>query len=80
MYKCLKHFNFGNDIINWVKLFYYNDAKSCVSNNGTMSEFFKIVRGGGGGVRHGCPLSPYLFIICIELLSSKIMKHEDMRH
>ena len=30
MYKCLEHFNFGNELINWVKLF-YNDAKSCVS-------------------------------------------------
>ena len=53
MYKCLKHFSFGNDLINWVKLF-YNDAKSCVSNNGTMSEFFKIE----SGVRQGFPLSP----------------------
>ena len=74
MYKCLKHFSFGNDLINWVKLF-YNDAKSCVSNNGTMSELFKIER----GVRQGCPLSPYLFIICIELLSNMVMKHEDIR-
>ena len=30
---CLKHFNFGEDFIKWVKLF-YKDAKSCVSNNG----------------------------------------------
>ena len=63
MYKCLEHFNFGNELINWVKLF-YNDAKSCVSNNGNLSDFYKVQR----GVRQGCPLSPYLFIICIELL------------
>ena len=39
MYKCLEHFNFGDGLINWVKLF-YNDAQSCVSNNGHTSDFF----------------------------------------
>lgn len=73
MYKCLKHFNFGDDLINWVKLF-YNDVQSCVSNNGHLSDFFKIRR----GVRQGCPLSPFLFIICIELLSNAVRKNEDI--
>ena len=71
---CLKHFNFGEDFIKWVKLFYH-DAKSCVSNNGNMSKFFPIRR----GVRQGCPLSTYLFIICIELLSHKISTTEDIK-
>ena len=34
-----KHFNFGNSLIRWIKLF-YTDAKSCVPNNGHMSNFF----------------------------------------
>ena len=71
---CLKHFNFGEDFIRLVKLFYH-DAKSCVSNNGNMSKFFPIRR----GVRQGCPLSTYLFIICIELLSHKISTTEDIK-
>ncbi len=58
--KVMQKFNFGNDIINWVKLF-YSGAKSCVSNNGYLSDFFSINR----GVRQGCPLSPYLFIMAI---------------
>ena len=74
MYKCLEHFNFGNKFINWVKLF-YNDAKCCISNNGNLSDFFNVQR----GVRQGCPLSPYLFIICIELLSNTVMKHKDIK-
>ena len=65
--RCQKHFNFGEDFIRWVKLFYH-DSKSCVSNNGNMSNFFPILR----GVRQGCLLSTYLFIMCIELLSYKI--------
>ena len=48
---CLKHFNFGEGFIRWVKLFYH-DAKSCVSNNGNMSKLFPKRR----GVRQRCPL------------------------
>ena len=57
-----------------MKLF-YKDAKSYVSNNGNLSEFFKVQR----GVRQGCSLSQYLFIICIELLSNTVMKHPDIK-
>ena len=71
---CLKHFNFGEDSIKWIQLF-YKDAKSCVSNNGYLSDFFPILR----GVCQGCPLSTYPFIICIELLSYKITTTEDIK-
>ena len=71
---CLKHFNFGEDCIKWIQLF-YKDAKSCVSNNGYLSDFFPILR----GVRQGCLLSTYLFIICIKLLSYKITTTEDIK-
>ena len=54
---CLESFNFGTDIIKWVRYF-YQGANSCVQNAGFMSNFFSISR----GVRHGCPLSPYLFL------------------
>ena len=74
MKNCLKHFNFGEDFIKWIDLF-YSDAKSCVTNNGCLSNFFPIKR----GVCQGCPLSPYLFIICIELLSHKITSSEDIK-
>lgn len=65
--KCLSHLNFGESLIQWVSLF-YNDGKSCISNNGHLSEFFNVKK----GVRQGCPLSAYIFILCIELLSRNI--------
>ena len=71
--KCLKSFNFGTDIIKWVECF-YKGATSCVLNAGCMSDFFAINR----GVRQGCTLSPYLFILCIEILSATLINDQDI--
>ena len=68
----LNKFNFGPDVINWVKIFYGN-VTSCVLNNGHASEFFALER----GVRQGCPLSGLLFVIGIEVLANAI-RNENM--
>ena len=72
--KSLKHFNFSEDFINWIRLFYSN-ATSCVINNGFQSEFFPVKH----GVLQGCPLSPYLFIICMELLTYQIRINKNIK-
>ena len=52
----------------------YSDICSCVINNGHASEFFKLER----GVRQGCPLSPLLFILSVELLAIAVRKTETI--
>ena len=72
--KCLERFNFGPDFRRWVPTF-YTDVQSCVINNGLCSQYLHIKR----GVRQGDPLSPYLFIIAVEILAIAIRNREDIK-
>ena len=65
--KTLDYFNFGSDIKRWVSTF-YTKIESTVLNNGFATNWFKPSK----GVRKGCPLSPYLFILSVEILAHKI--------
>ena len=72
--KTLQHFGFGPSLLNWIKLFYCS-IESCILNNGWGSNFFKLSR----GVRQGCPLSPYLFILSVEVLAEAIRKKQKIK-
>ena len=53
IYQVLHYFNFGNYIINWLKILYTN-VNACVLQGGFLSEQFLIQR----GCRQGDPLAP----------------------
>ena len=70
----LKSFNFGPNLIRWVSII-YKDVQSAVVNGGYLTNYFNVSR----GVRQGCPLSPYLFILAVELLAIKIRQDPNYR-
>ena len=70
----LSYFNFGPMFMKWVDVFYHNIC-SCISVNGTYSSWFAIQR----GVRQGDPLSPYLYLICAEVLSIMLRESNQVK-
>ena len=71
--KSLRYFNFGEKFISYVNAL-YNDISTTVINNGFISSWFSPKR----GVRQGCPFSPYLFILAVEVLALSIRQNKNI--
>ena len=67
LYKVLDRFDVGHDFLTWMKCF-YNNRSSYVLNNGYLSPTINLER----GIFQGCPISPYLFLLAIEILGISI--------
>ena len=44
-------------------------------NGGYVTNYFKVSR----GVRQGCPLSPFLFVLVVEILALKLRHDPDCK-
>ena len=70
----LSFFGFKENFIKWVNIT-QNQFLVCTSNAGNIAAPFSL----GKGVKQGCPLSPGLFIISLELLSLKIQHDPSIK-
>ncbi len=69
----LTKFRFGPNFCGWVSLF-YNNVFSRIICNGKLLEHVFL----GRGVRQGCPLSPLLYVLVSEVLSTQIRNCKEI--
>ena len=72
--EALKLFNLGEYFVSWVRVI-LNGRTANVKNGGLLSEPFALER----GVRQGCPVSPMLFVIGVEILALKIRQGNQIK-
>ena len=72
--KVFRFFNFKSDILTWISTFYKN-IKSTIIVNGSPTAWFKIER----GCRQGDPISPYIFLLCGEILAHMIRQNKKIK-
>ena len=73
LFSVLKKVGLGKDYISWIETLLKNQ-ESCVMNGGTTTQYFQLNR----GAHQGDPISPYLFIICMEVLFLLIKQNPNI--
>ena len=74
IYRVLDYLYFGNNFKQWIKLFNTNIVAS-VNQCGFLSKSFSIER----GCRQGDPISPYVFILCAQILYLMVMDEKKIK-
>ena len=72
--KTFSFYNFKNDIISWIQTF-YKGIKSTVIVNNKPTPWFPVER----GCRQGDPISPYIFLLCGEILAHMIRQNANIK-
>ena len=70
----MKKFGFGNNFVNWIETL-ISKQESCVINGGDTNQYFHLER----GARQGDPISAYIFILALEVLSFLVRNNKDIK-
>ena len=71
--KVLEKFGFGASFIHWIKLIYSN-ASTKININGFLTSKISL----NSGVRQGCPLSPLLYVLVIEIFALQLRANPNI--
>lgn len=73
LFAAMAKLGFPESFLSMIRIL-FRDASNHVNVNGKLTPDFPINR----GVRQGCPIAPYLFLIVSEALNSLVKKHVDL--
>jgi len=74
IYAVLHQFGFGEHFVKWIKILLSNNL-SCIVNNGKVTDFFHVRQ----GTKQGDPISPYIFILIIEIMAIMMKECEHIK-
>lgn len=74
LFKALQSFDLGENFLSWIQIL-YNSTETCVLNRGQSTGWFPFSR----GIRQGCPISPFLFVLAVEKLAESIRRDGNIR-
>ena len=70
----LKKFGFGNNFASWTETL-ISKQESCTINGGNTTKYFHLER----GARQGDPISAYIFILALEVLSFLVRNNKNIK-
>ena len=70
----LKKFGFGNDFVSWIETL-ISKQEFCAINGGNTTQYFLLE----SGARQGDPISAYIFILALEVLSFLVRNNKDIK-
>ena len=74
IFAAMRAYNFGDDMIQWIKLL-YSEAYLAIINNGFTSSWFKCT----SGTFQGSPASGLIFALALEILAIRIRENTNIK-